>query len=71
MKILLVCYDPNEHVEEEFIDLTCKEIENLDGDIWTREYDFTNPTFHQVECLVSDVQSWTEHGGLSYIKELK
>lgn len=71
MKILLVGYDPNEHSEEEFYNLTPEEIKNLDGDLCIREYDFTNPTFSQIDCIVSDVQSWTEHGGLTYIKEIK
>lgn len=51
-------------------EITEEEIKDLDGDIWTREYDLTNPTFHQVECLVSDIQSWTEKGGQMYVKEL-
>lgn len=70
MRILLVCYDPYEHGEEEFEELSKEEIENLDGDIWTREYDLTNPSFHTVECLCSDIQSWAEKGGLTYVKEL-
>jgi hypothetical protein len=70
MRILLVGYDPYEHGEEEFEELSKEEIEDLDGDIWTREYDLTNPTFHQVECLVSDIQSWSEKGGQMYVKEL-
>lgn len=70
MRILLVGYDPYEHGEEEFEELSKEEIEALDGDIWTREYDLTNPSFHTVECLISDVQSWAEKGGLMYVKEL-
>ena len=70
MRILLVGYDPYEHGEEEFEELSKEEIEALDGDIWTREYDLTNPSFYTVECLVSDIQSWTEKGGLMYVKQL-
>lgn len=70
MRILLVGYDPYEHGEEEFEELSKAEIEALDGDIWTREYDLTNPSFHKVECLVSDIQSWAEKGGQMYVKEL-
>lgn len=70
MRILLVGYDPYEHGEEEFEELSKEEIEALDGDIWTREYDLTNPSFHTVECLVSDIQSWSEKGGQMYVKEL-
>lgn len=70
MRILLVGYDPYEHGEEEFEELSKAEIEALDGDIWTREYDLTNPSFHTVECLVSDIQSWSEKGGQMYVKEL-
>lgn len=70
MRILLVCYDPYEHGEEEFEELSKEEIKDLDGDIWTREYDLTNPSFHTVECLVSDIQSWSEKGGQVYVKEL-
>ena len=70
MRILLVGYDPYEHGEEEFEELSKEEIEALNGDIWTREYDLTNPTFHKVECLVSDIQSWAEKGGQMYVKEL-
>lgn len=70
MKILLVGYDPYDHGEDEFEDMTPDEISDLAG-VWCKEYDMTNPSFSQVECLVSDVESWAEKGGLVYVKELK
>jgi len=71
MKFLLIGYDPDEHNEDELVELSEEEIKALDGDVWTREYDLTNSSFHTVECLVSDVQSWTEHGGQVYVKRIK
>ena len=70
MKILLIGYDPYEHCEEDFDELSKEEIENLNG-VWIHEYDLTNPSFETVECLASDVQCWAEKGGQTYIKKVE
>ena len=68
MKFLLIGYEPDELSEEELEKMTAEEIHAIPG-LWVHEVELNGTiTQDQLEIIVSDVQSWAEKGGLTYVK---
>lgn len=71
MKFMLIGYEPDEISDEELEKMSAEELRAIPG-LWINEVDLNGfMTQEQLEIVVSDVQSWAEKGGLTYVKRVE
>ena len=71
MKFMLIGYEPDELSDEELEKMSAEELRATPG-LWIHEVDLNGfMTQEQLKIVVSDVQSWAEKGGLTYVKRVE